>query len=408
MSNSEFFDGQIKQFHKEFPQSEGWQIFKNNKDFLSLVPELIDTKPKILKSGEISRDISHESHYSETKEVYEFSMRKTRWLGTYRLLWDNKPIIIRSLYYETHRQIPYFLVAVKDSATLSNFYEAILKFELEVGKKRGHSVVQTVDSEDISLSGMSWDNLILPTGMVEEIRTGVETFFKAEDVYKRFSIPYKRGFVFSGPPGCGKTMTAKTILGTMHHPSFLITSSAGRDYMEYKIKWAFEAASRHAPAILLIEELEKFSEASSISTVLNLMDGLSSMKGILAIATTNYPEKIDPALLLRPSRFDRVWNFALPDYECRLRMLQKKANGHVNANILEKVAKFSSGFSMAYVQEIFASAISMALREGREVSDVDLLNSVEMLKKQIKSAPKSGAGLGEGSQKMGFIPADVS
>jgi len=239
--------------------------------------------------------------------------------------------------------------------------------------------------------------------MAEDLKAGVETFFKAREIYKQFDLPYKRGFIFSGPAGCGKTLTAKTILATMRLPSFLLTPSPSRERTMGCINWAFDAAARHAPAILLIEELEKFSDPAYISMVLNLMDGLSAMKGVLAIATTNYPEKIDPALLLRPSRFDRVWNFPLPDLDCRLRLLKKKANGYVNTLVLEEVARQSSGFSMAYVQEIFASAISLALREGRKVTDNDLLKSVELLKKQIKSAPATAAEVGTGDQRLGFV-----
>jgi ATP-dependent 26S proteasome regulatory subunit len=108
--------------------------------------------------------------------------------------------------------------------------------------------------------------------------------------------------------------------------------------------------------------------------------------------------------LLRPSRFDRVWNFPLPDFDCRLRLLKKKAKSYVNDLVLEEVARQSSGFSMAYVQEVFASAISLALRDGREVMDKDMLKSVELLKKQIKSAPATAAGVGTNKQQLGFVP----
>jgi hypothetical protein len=58
---------------------------------------------------------------------------------------------------------------------------------------------------------------------------------------------------------------------------------------------------------------------------------------------------------------------------------------------------------MAYVQEIFASAISLALRDGREVTEHDLLKSVGLLKKQIKSAPATTAEVGTGDKRLGFV-----
>ncbi|MEI7482176.1 MAG: ATP-binding protein [Elusimicrobiota bacterium] len=403
MSNSAHFDNQIKLFRKEFPPADGWQIYKNESSFLFNIPDLLETAPESIKHSEITQNVSHESSYSEDKETPTITIKKLRWLGTYHLVWNNESITVRSLYYEDRGQYPYFLIAVKNFNALSNFYDAIIKLDLKKGKQRTKIVVQTVTGMNIPLSNVSWNNVILPPAMAEDLKAGVETFFQAREMYKQFDLPYKRGFIFSGPAGCGKTLTAKTILATMRLPSFLLTPSPSQDRTANCIHWAFDAAARHAPAILLIEELEKFSDPAYISMVLNLMDGLSTMKGVLAIATTNHPEKIDPALLLRPSRFDRVWNFPLPDLDCRLRLLKKKAKGYVNDLVLEEVARQSSGFSMAYVQEIFASAISLALRDGREVSDNDLLKSVELLKKQIKSAPATAAEVGTAAQCLGFV-----
>ncbi len=404
MSNSAYFDNQVKLFRKEFPPSDGWQIFKNESSFLFNIPDLLETAPGSIKHSEIARDVLHESICSEDKDTPAYTIKKQRWLGIYRLMWENESIAVRSLYYEDRGQYAYFLIAVKNFSVLSNFYTSLIKLDLQKGKQRKQTVVQTSTGTDITLSSTTWDNVILPPAMADDLKAGVETFFKAKEMYKQFNLPYKRGFIFSGPAGCGKTLTAKTIMATMHLPSFLVTSSPSQERTTSCIQWAFTAAARHAPAIILIEELEKLSDPAYISMVLNLMDGLSTMKGVLALATTNHPEKIDPALLLRPSRFDRVWNFPLPDLDCRLRLLKKKARGYVNDLVLEEVARQSSGFSMAYVQEIFASAISLALRDGREVTDNDLLKSVDLLKKQIKSAPRTTAEVGTAAQCLGFMP----
>ncbi len=62
----------------------------------------------------------------------------------------------------------------------------------------------------------------------------------------------------------------------------------------------------------------------SLSYFLNLLDGFKALKGVLVIAICNEPDKLDPALIHRPSRLDRVWRFELPKYEQRLEMLRKK------------------------------------------------------------------------------------
>jgi len=50
--------------------------------------------------------------------------------------------------------------------------------------------------------------------------------------------------------------------------------------------------------------------------------GFSTPEGIIVIATSNNPEKLDPRSSTRPSRFDRVWEFRLPGFEERLGLAQ--------------------------------------------------------------------------------------
>ncbi|MDO8806292.1 MAG: ATP-binding protein [Elusimicrobiota bacterium] len=59
-----------------------------------------------------------------------------------------------------------------------------------------------------------------------------------------------------------------------------------------------------------------------MSNILNQLDGLASGEGVLVMATSNAPEKLDPALVHRPSRFDRIWRFGLPGEEQRLAQIK--------------------------------------------------------------------------------------
>lgn len=59
------------------------------------------------------------------------------------------------------------------------------------------------------------------------------------------------------------------------------------------------------------------------SFFLNELDGLAANAGILTIATTNHPERIDDAIVNRPSRFDVKYNFTLPNVELRTAFARK-------------------------------------------------------------------------------------
>lgn len=402
MGNSDFLTRQSELFRGEFPASEGWQIFKIESNYFMLLPDLVEVEPGLVKKSLISPQVRHEISYPEAKDAPEIKIIERHWTGDYHLNWKGEDIHVRSLMYQLQVPTPYFLVAAKKFSAVEGLYLGILEFDRERTKTARQNKVVSWDTPEITLPEMTWNDVVLPEEMVSDIRTSVDTFFMAKEAYKQFGLPYKRGFIFSGPAGCGKTLTAKIILATAKKPSYLVVPGQIPEKTISSIQMAFNTAATHAPAIVLIEELDKFSDAQHLSRVLNLIDGLDTIKGVLVIATTNHPEKIDPALLLRPSRFDRIWNFPLPDYNCRLRFLQGKANNHFPDTLLDAVAKHASGFSMSYVQEIFASAISLALSENRQVEGQDLIKSVEMLKKQIRSAQQSMKEVGDLGKNLGF------
>ena len=86
--------------------------------------------------------------------------------------------------------------------------------------------------------------------------------------------------------------------------------------------------------------------------------------GILTIATTNHPERIDDAILNRPSRFDVKYNFTLPDAPLREEFAAKwlakvnalAANTGVEFTTPEataaEVAEKTEGWSFAFLKEL--------------------------------------------------------
>ena len=170
--------------------------------------------------------------------------------------------------------------------------------------------------------------------MAEDIRGNVEAFFKAKAQYKRLGIPYRRGLLFSGPPGNGKTLAARVISSRVPAAVFILPLKAEMD--DRGLARAFRHTADLAPALLILEDLDRLpSEGKkfSMSYLLNLLDGFRSSQGIMVIATTNAPEKLDAALLDRPSRFDRVWHFGLPAQAERERLLRKASKGSFSPSL---------------------------------------------------------------------------
>jgi SpoVK/Ycf46/Vps4 family AAA+-type ATPase len=136
--------------------------------------------------------------------------------------------------------------------------------------------------------------------------------------------------------------------------------------------------------------------------LLNLLDGLKVLNGVLVIATCNEPDKLDPALIHRPSRFDRVWRFELPKYDQRLALLRKRGREFFSNSALETAARRSDGFSMAYVQEIVVSALLECAHDDLRPSDDHLFKSLDKLRVQRKEASKPGESMDE-RESVGFL-----
>jgi ATP-dependent 26S proteasome regulatory subunit len=119
----------------------------------------------------------------------------------------------------------------------------------------------------------------------------------------------------------------------------------------------------------------------SLQALLNCLDGISTGDGVVTIATANSPTQLDPAILKRPGRFDRVIQFAPPDVALRLRYLAK-LNPSLQPEHLAQVAEESEGHSYAQLREAFIMAGQFAFDPTDDITAEDLLEAVRALRKQ--------------------------
>lgn len=138
--------------------------------------------------------------------------------------------------------------------------------------------------------------------------------------------------LLSGPPGTGKTTYARALCNTLQVP-LLVTSVATWLEPGYlgdvlkRMSQAFETARTHAPSILFIDEIDNIGSRSGgrreqyddywrslINRMLELLDGASKTEGVVVVAATNLPDRIDPALL-RSGRLEKHVVIPMPDTE---------------------------------------------------------------------------------------------
>ncbi|ANY67462.1 ATPase [Paenibacillus sp. BIHB 4019] len=245
------------------------------------------------------------------------------------------------------------------------------------------------------------DEVMMSDSLKQQIYRSIDEFFSRDrEFFQTYNVPYKRGILLYGKPGNGKTTLVKSIAGSVEAPVayWQITEYTTSD----SIQQVFSAAMKMAPMILVIEDIDSMPD-SARSFFLNTLDGATSREGLFLIGTTNYPEKIDPALMNRAGRFDRAYEMKLPDQELRLAYLQRKGFGRLAEEadgLMEDAAKFTEGFSFAQLNELYVSA---ALQKHYEQS-VDLKRVIEELKTDFDKDRRGVWMADKGQKPVGFQP----
>lgn len=242
----------------------------------------------------------------------------------------------------------------------------------------------------------TFDNLVLAPGLKEALRSDLTQFFARREVYRQYGVPWKRGILLIGPPGNGKTHTVKALCNALGVPALYLRSLEPRGMFgsEHEaISQVFAVARQSAPCLLVLEDLDALLKPTNRSFFLNELDGFAENAGVCVVATTNYPERLDPAILERPSRFDRKYHFALPATLERagfLRLWNEKQTGalRLTESGLEAVAVATEGFSFAYLKELCLAATMAWINVGEGTAmDTIALEQAELLQAQMQSAP---------------------
>ncbi len=143
-----------------------------------------------------------------------------------------------------------------------------------------------------------------------------------------------KAILFEGPPGCGKTTTAKIIANQVNIPLIYMPIEAimSKWYGESENRFAeiFEAAKGMGRSILFIDEIDALAISREgnihegtrriLSTLLRKIDGFESDGEVLVIMATNRKKDLDPALV---SRLDMSIHFDLPDERMRSLIFQR-------------------------------------------------------------------------------------
>jgi len=240
-----------------------------------------------------------------------------------------------------------------------------------------------------SVQKASWEDVILDEDMKKALRTDVEGFFDSRETYQKLKVPWKRGIIYYGPPGNGKTISIKAMMHSLYQrgknedtrmsvPTLYVRTLSSYMGPEYSLGQIFGKAREEAPCYLVFEDLDSIVSDNVRSYFLNEVDGLKANDGILMVGSTNHLDRLDPGISKRPSRFDRKYYFPNPDYAQRVQYCQfwqGKLSDNKDIDFPDKlcdsIAEITDKFSFAYMQEAFiASLLAIASHGGKEAEEI--------------------------------------
>lgn len=290
------------------------------------------------------------------------------------------------------------------SEPLDRFYSALNEYQVDVFKRRIRQAVMTQSSFTPILYSFAdkntdvfEDNIYMDQALKTDIISSVDKFFNGgPELYAKYNIPYKRGILLHGAPGNGKTTLLKYIMSMVSVP--VINWQVNEEVSSMGISILFNDMKEFKNgSILIIEDMDSMPERCR-STFLNSLDGYSSGNGLFIIGTTNFPEKVDPALMNRAGRFDRAYEIPKPTAELRKAYLMSRGIiDIITEDDLDYIVKETDDFSMSIMNEIIATIVLQSID-----NTVDIHRMIRELKDVKKKQEKGNFEL-EKKASAGFI-----
>lgn len=206
-------------------------------------------------------------------------------------------------------------------------------------------------------------------------------------------LPFPKGILLVGVPGCGKSMCAKAVGADWDMPLLRMDTSGLFDKFlgesEKRFIGALEVAQRAAPCVLWIDEIEKAfasgagsdGDGGASQRILGtFLSWLQDRKGdVFVVATANDINRL-PAEAMRKGRFDEIFFVDLPDQSLREAIFRlhiaKRARGKTDFDYTA-LAQRADGFSGAEIEQAVVAAAYVAFAKKQPLSTAGILAELE-------------------------------
>ena len=288
-----------------------------------------------------------------------------------------------SFFGTSYELVNKYVKLIEDESNTNNFYR---------------NKVFNQEGEFIDVKCLTIDDVILSDRIYNDLKTNVIDFLShTRHILARHNLPTKRGLIFAGPPGTGKSFSAKVLASTLKTSFIMVNNLPSTD----EIHDIYQFIRKITPAVILFEDLDIYlgQRDFKLSALLNEIDGMEENKDLITILTTNRLEILDTAIKNRPGRFDRILYFNEPDEKLishMLKLFSKSTNtSDVNFETLSK--EFArKKYTGAHLKEM---VITACMESAGGITDLEtpiklttdsILNAAEKITNLLNTEKKIG------------------
>jgi len=277
-----------------------------------------------------------------------------------------------------------------DQFDYTEFHAKMETYFFEQGSLRGAHF--DASYKFLETPNVDWDAIIIKNEDRHVLDRNLTRFIESVPLFQDKGLRSSRGVLLTGPPGTGKTLTCKVLINQLDATVIYVARDSISDVGQ--ITSLYKVARRLSPCVVILEDIDTLGGLSRedadhpvLGEFLNCLAGVEDNHGVVTLATTNHPEKLDWALTDRPGRFDVRLDFGYPDETLRESILSKYLSPFKTGKInLARIAKDTKKFSGAYLQEIIQSAFMLAHEECDYCHEPVIMQShLDMALSHIKS-----------------------
>jgi SpoVK/Ycf46/Vps4 family AAA+-type ATPase len=238
----------------------------------------------------------------------------------------------------------------------------------------------------------------LPNEATDIVMNDISKFWTLEDTYKKYQRVFRRNYLLYSAPGTGKTslinLMCKELIDLYDGLVFYLSTENQIELFPEAIQ-TIKKIEPERKIIAVIEDIDTFADSrKSLNTlILNLLDGNFKLSGVVTIATTNHIEMLEDRYTNRPSRFDRVVEFPLPNPESRKMFIEKTVlPDDLNKINIDEWVKKTEGFTIDHINELILLFFVFGHTEEESFETLYKMTKTKGLLKNKSSVNKKDIG----------------